>query len=219
MTIAAALPRRGMAGLIITNGDSAADLLRAAGADRDDPAVARRAARGADRATGLDGMHAPRACRTSPTVRPRRGGGRGGVRGARRVMRRHADFDRIELWFEHDLYDQLQLLQVLAFFAGRRADRRADAGPGRRFPRARRRRGTILRFARPRGRSRPGRPGLRLIGLVGARRPDAAAGRRPHGARRAVAAAVPVPAPCAGSSRSCPRRPTGSAAPSRPSST
>ncbi|BCP53248.1 hypothetical protein K32_18650 [Kaistia sp. 32K] len=33
------------------------------------------------------------------------------------VMRRHAEFDRIELWFEHDLYDQLQLLQVLDFFA------------------------------------------------------------------------------------------------------
>ena len=33
------------------------------------------------------------------------------------VMRRHAEFDRIELWFEHDLYDQLQLLQILNFFA------------------------------------------------------------------------------------------------------
>ena len=36
-------------------------------------------------------------------------------------MRAHADFDRIELWFEHDLYDQLQLLQILAFFADERA--------------------------------------------------------------------------------------------------
>lgn len=33
------------------------------------------------------------------------------------VMRRHAEFDRVELWFEHDLYDQLQLLQILDFFA------------------------------------------------------------------------------------------------------
>ena len=32
-------------------------------------------------------------------------------------MRAHADFDSIELWFEHDLYDQLQLIQILAFFA------------------------------------------------------------------------------------------------------
>jgi len=27
-------------------------------------------------------------------------------------------FDRIELWFEHDLYDQLQLMQILDYFAG-----------------------------------------------------------------------------------------------------
>ncbi|ESR23501.1 hypothetical protein [Lutibaculum baratangense] len=33
------------------------------------------------------------------------------------ALRSHEDFDRIELWFEHDLYDQLQLLQVLDFFA------------------------------------------------------------------------------------------------------
>jgi hypothetical protein len=32
-------------------------------------------------------------------------------------VRRHADFETVELWFEHDLYDQLQLVQVLAFFA------------------------------------------------------------------------------------------------------
>ena len=28
------------------------------------------------------------------------------------------EFERVVLWFEHDLYDQLQLLQVLDFFAG-----------------------------------------------------------------------------------------------------
>ncbi|MEX2319447.1 MAG: DUF1835 domain-containing protein [Bauldia sp.] len=33
------------------------------------------------------------------------------------IMRSHADFDRIELWFEHDLYDQLQLIQILTFLA------------------------------------------------------------------------------------------------------
>ena len=33
------------------------------------------------------------------------------------IVRSHADFDRIELWFEHDLYDQLQLIQILAFLA------------------------------------------------------------------------------------------------------
>jgi hypothetical protein len=30
------------------------------------------------------------------------------------ILRDHGRFDRIELWFEHDLYDQLQLLQILA---------------------------------------------------------------------------------------------------------
>lgn len=33
------------------------------------------------------------------------------------IMRSHADYGRIELWFEHDLYDQLQLVQILAFLA------------------------------------------------------------------------------------------------------
>jgi len=28
-----------------------------------------------------------------------------------------AEFDRVVLWFEHDLYDQLQLLQILDWFA------------------------------------------------------------------------------------------------------
>jgi hypothetical protein len=38
------------------------------------------------------------------------------------VIRDHGRFDRIELWFEHDLYDQLQLIQILALLAvvGRR---------------------------------------------------------------------------------------------------
>lgn len=34
------------------------------------------------------------------------------------LIRDHARFKTVILWFEHDLYDQLQLLQVLDFFAG-----------------------------------------------------------------------------------------------------
>ncbi|KAI95648.1 hypothetical protein T281_04410 [Rhodomicrobium udaipurense JA643] len=34
------------------------------------------------------------------------------------VLRGHAEFREIVLWFEHDLYDQLQLVQVLDFLAG-----------------------------------------------------------------------------------------------------
>lgn len=33
------------------------------------------------------------------------------------VLRGHLAYDEVELWFEHDLYDQLQLLQLLDFFA------------------------------------------------------------------------------------------------------
>lgn len=33
-----------------------------------------------------------------------------------RTLRRFNDYDEITLWFEHDLYDQLQLLQLLDFF-------------------------------------------------------------------------------------------------------
>ena len=38
---------------------------------------------------------------------------------------------RIELWFEHDLYDQLQLLQILAFFAEAGRGDGVTAGPAR----------------------------------------------------------------------------------------
>ena len=36
------------------------------------------------------------------------------------TVRDHASHDRIELWFEHDLYDQLQLIQLLDLFASER---------------------------------------------------------------------------------------------------
>jgi hypothetical protein len=34
-----------------------------------------------------------------------------------RVLRDHASFERIELWFEHDVYDQLQIIQILSSLA------------------------------------------------------------------------------------------------------
>ena len=62
------------------------------------------------------------------------------------VMRDHARYETVELWFEHDLYDQLQLIQILSFFSGEgRADGitlvQADDFLGRQRPE------TILRFA------------------------------------------------------------------------
>jgi hypothetical protein len=67
------------------------------------------------------------------------------------ILVAHARFDRVELWFEHDLYDQLQLVQVLSFFyeVGRHeglALVQADDFLGRE------RADTILRFA---GKLRP----------------------------------------------------------------
>ena len=39
------------------------------------------------------------------------------------AARNHGEFERVELWFEHDLYDQLQLIQILDFF---RSEKRRD---------------------------------------------------------------------------------------------
>jgi hypothetical protein len=33
------------------------------------------------------------------------------------AIRRHRDHERLEVWLEHDLYDQLQLIQILSFLA------------------------------------------------------------------------------------------------------
>lgn len=42
------------------------------------------------------------------------------------MLRRYSDFDEIVLWFEWDLYDQLQLIQILDFFADTSADERSE---------------------------------------------------------------------------------------------
>ena len=43
-------------------------------------------------------------------------------------LRRWADYEDVVLWFEHDLYDQLQLLQLLDWFADTDADGYGDPG-------------------------------------------------------------------------------------------
>jgi len=43
-------------------------------------------------------------------------------------VRRFADYDEVVLWFEWDLYDQLQLIQLLDFFAGFSSDELAETG-------------------------------------------------------------------------------------------
>lgn len=44
------------------------------------------------------------------------------------LLRRYSDFDEVVLWFEWDLYDQLQLLQILDFFSVDTAADRAETG-------------------------------------------------------------------------------------------
>ncbi|HEY0241509.1 MAG TPA: DUF1835 domain-containing protein [Gemmatimonadaceae bacterium] len=44
------------------------------------------------------------------------------------MLRRYADFDEVVLWFEWDLYDQLQLIQILDFLADDTAHDRAETG-------------------------------------------------------------------------------------------
>jgi hypothetical protein len=44
------------------------------------------------------------------------------------MLRRFADYDEVVLWFEWDLYDQLQLIQLLDFFAGFSPDDLGETG-------------------------------------------------------------------------------------------
>jgi Domain of unknown function (DUF1835) len=44
------------------------------------------------------------------------------------LLRRYCDFDEVVLWFEWDLYDQLQLIQLLDFFAATSSADRAETG-------------------------------------------------------------------------------------------
>ena len=44
------------------------------------------------------------------------------------MLRRYADFDEVVLWFEWDLYDQLQLIQILDFLADDSSHDRAETG-------------------------------------------------------------------------------------------
>jgi hypothetical protein len=108
-----------MPDLVITNGDSAAELLAAAGVTASIIAWRDVLHEGPLKADlGLEQLSDLRAAFLGEhfgidfaEVRAEFG-----ARDA--VMRKHALYDRITIWLEHDLYDQLQLLQILSFFAG-----------------------------------------------------------------------------------------------------
>ncbi len=103
-----------MADLILTNGDSAADLLMAAGKQgtilpwrdvlHEGPIVA----------GPLERCSVERVAYLARRFRIPTGDIAAEFAERDAIIRRAGDFDRIELWFEHDLYDQLQLIQILA---------------------------------------------------------------------------------------------------------
>lgn len=103
--------------LIITNGDSAVDLMRRAGFTADilpwrdvlheGPVPA---------AESLEDLSALRAAFLIAAFDEPAESLADGFRERDRMLRRHGCYDEVTLWFEHDLYDQLQLLQILAFF-------------------------------------------------------------------------------------------------------
>src|SRR6266545_6626977 len=110
-----------MADLIITNGDSAAELLAAGGkAGRILPW--RDVLHEGPILGELDACTRLRVGYLSRRFRIETADVAADFAARDAIIRSHGGFDRIELWFEHDLYDQLQLLQILAFFAesGRR---------------------------------------------------------------------------------------------------
>jgi len=99
--------------LILTNGDIAADLLADAGKRgtivpwrdmlHEGPVVADLEACTLRRIPWLARRYRIDEAELAATFRDRDA-----------TLKAHATYDRIELWFEHDLYDQLQLLQILA---------------------------------------------------------------------------------------------------------
>ncbi|MGI9487243.1 MAG: DUF1835 domain-containing protein [Geminicoccaceae bacterium] len=106
-----------MTELIITNGDSAVDLMREAGIKADIlpwrdvlhegpvPETECLEQLSAHRAPFLANIFGLSSSKEVSDFERRD-----------RTLRRCADYDEITLWFEHDLYDQLQLLQLLDFF-------------------------------------------------------------------------------------------------------
>ncbi len=107
-----------MTDLIITNGDSAAELLRLAGREatvlpwrdvlHEGPILPGPPAESSPaRVAYLSARFRVDAAEVAADFAERDA-----------LIRAHGDFETVELWFEHDLYDQLQLVQVLAFFAG-----------------------------------------------------------------------------------------------------
>jgi hypothetical protein len=106
-----------MSQLIITNGDSAADILGAAGLGgriipwrdvlHEGPLTP---------AESLEAFSRQRAAYLSRRFSLPLAEAMADFLARDAVVRAHALFDEVQIWLEHDLYDQLQLLQILDFF-------------------------------------------------------------------------------------------------------
>lgn len=108
-----------MPDLILTNGDTAADLLAAAGFEatilpwrdvlHEGPVVP---------AQSLEALSEIRAGYLAQRFDLEFAAIRAEFGARDAILRSHARFDNIAVWLEHDLYDQLQLIQILDFFCG-----------------------------------------------------------------------------------------------------
>lgn len=106
-----------MTGLIVTNGDSAASLLREAGLVEEILPWRDILHEGPVPATGdLESLSAIRATFLAHAFAQPLEIVRRDFEQRDRSLVKHAERVEITLWFEHDLYDQLQLLQLLDFF-------------------------------------------------------------------------------------------------------
>ncbi|MGI9315737.1 MAG: hypothetical protein ACR2QW_00280 [bacterium] len=109
--------------LLITNGDSAVSLMQAAGVEghflpwrdvlHDGPVPAD---------LSLDQLSMVRARYIAEVGWGEPEDVERGFKDRDRVLKRCRDFQKVELWFEHDLYDQLQILQILDWIAGQQLD-------------------------------------------------------------------------------------------------
>lgn len=105
-----------MTELIITNGDSTVDLMREAGFNADILPWRDVLHEGPVPETeSLESLSAIRAGFLADAFGMAPEKAADDFEERDRTLRRFADYDEITLWFEHDLYDQLQLLQLLDF--------------------------------------------------------------------------------------------------------
>src|SRR5437899_4531586 len=128
--------------LIITNGDSAVARMREAGLEADFlPWRDMLHAGPVPRARSLEELSSIRARYLAEEFEPDRADVDRGFAERDAAIRNHAKYDRVELWFEHDLYDQLQLIH------SRSRRLRRNALSGRRVILSRARRPRVLRDA------------------------------------------------------------------------